>query len=152
MEENTTQNTESMSNDEKLQAIEDQLAEQRQKWGERIVTLIKTLNNVENLADSQVSMLSYRQMIVDQLAKLNIRLRKIKSSYERSYKGKLLEYYNHDYKMSDKHKDAAVIADLHYIKKQINFLEIQIDYYNECVRTLDQMAWAIKNRINIATI
>jgi len=151
MEDNVQQNAE-LTNDEKLEAIEKQLAEQRTNWGDRIVTLVKTLNNVENLSDSQVTMLSYRQMIIDQLAKLNIRLRKIKSSYERSYKTKLLDYYNHDYKMSDKHKDAAVIADLHYIKKQINFIEIQIDYYSECVRTLDQMAWAIKNRINIATI
>lgn len=152
MEENNLQNQETMSNDDKLKAIEDQLSEQRDKWGSRLIELIKSINNVENLAETQVTMLSYRQMITDQMAKLNIRLRKVKSTYERNYKTKLLEYYNHDYKMSDKHKDAAVIADLHFIKKQISFLEIQIDYYTECVRTLDQMAWAIKNRINIATI
>ncbi len=152
MEENITPSPESLSNDEKLKAIEDQLAEQRNNWGTRLIALVKTINDISNLADSQVTMLSYRQMIVDQLAKLHIRNRKIKSTYERNYKIKLLEYYNHDYKMSDKHKDSAVIADLHYIKKQISFLEIQIDYYGECIRTLDQMAWAIKNRINIATV
>lgn len=152
MEENITTNPESLSNDEKLEALETQLAEQRNNWGNRLIVLIKTINDISNLADSQVTMLSYRQMIVDQLAKLHIRNRKIKSTYERNYKVKLLEYYNHDFKMADKHKDAAVIGDLHYIKKQINFLEIQIDYYGECIRTLDQMAWAIKNRINIATV
>lgn len=152
MNEEVVQNQESLTNDEKLKAIEDQLSEQRQNWGARLLTLIKSINDVEKLPDSQVTMLSYRQMIIDQLAKLNIRLRKIKSTYERNYKVKLLEYYNHDYKLSDKHKDAAVIADLHFLKKQINFLEIQIDYYGECIRTLDQMAWAIKNRINITTL
>jgi hypothetical protein len=152
MEDNNTQSQESLTNDEKLKAVETQLADQRAKWGERLITLIKTINNLENLQESQVTMLSYRQMIVDQMAMINIRLRKVKSTYERNYKTKLLEYYNHDYKMSDKHKDAAVVADLHFLKKQISFLETQIEYYSESVRTLDQMAWAIKNRINIESI
>lgn len=152
MEDNKTQSNEQLSNDDKLKAIEDQLAEQRANWGTRLITLIKTINNIENLAESQVTMLSYRHMIIDQMTKLNIKLRKLKSTYERNYKTKLLEYYNHDYKMSDKHKDAAVIADLHFVKKQISFLEIQIEYFSESVRTLDQMAWAIKNRINIDSI
>ena len=147
---NDTNNEESkLTNDEKLLKLEEQLQTFRNTWGDRIITLVKKIKNVELLKDAQVDMLSYRQMLVEQLIKFNVRLRKSETIYEQKYKNRFITYFNYDYKLNDKQKDSFVNADLAFYRRQISLLESQTDYYRECIKTLDQMGWAIKNRINI---
>ena len=88
-------------------------------------------------------------MIIDQIAKININLKKRQSSYNIQYKNKFLEYFNYDYKLNDKQKVNMVEADLSILDKQIGFLTSQIEYFKECIKTLDNVGWAIKNRLNI---
>jgi hypothetical protein len=42
-----------------------------------------------------------------------------------------------------------VEADLSSLNKQIGFLTTQIDFFKECIKTLDNIGWAIKNKLNI---
>jgi D-mannonate dehydratase len=134
---------------DKLNDLEKFLEKQRSEWGDRIVELISKIREFENLAEAQVTMLSYRHMIIDQIAKINITLRKRESSYNIQYKNKFLEYFNYDYKLNDKQKVNMVEADLSILDRQIGFLTAQIEYFKECIKTLDNVGWAIKNRLNI---
>jgi hypothetical protein len=43
-------------------------------------------------------------------------------------------------------------ADLSILDKQIGFLSTQIDFFKECIKTLDNTGWAIKNKLNINEI
>ena len=134
---------------DKLNDLEKFLEKQRSEWGDRIVDLIAKIRDFDNLAEAQVTMLSYRHMIIDQIAKININLKKRQSSYNIQYKNKFLEYFNYDYKLNDKQKVNMVEADLSILDKQIGFLTTQIEYFKECIKTLDNVGWAIKNRLNI---
>lgn len=134
---------------DKLNDLDKFLEKQRSEWGDRIVELISKIREFENLAEVQVTMLSYRHMIIDQIAKINITLKKRESSYNIQYKNKFLEYFNYDYKLNDKQKVNMVEADLSVLDRQIGFLTVQIEYFKECIKTLDNVGWAIKNRLNI---
>jgi len=141
-----------LNNEEKLKAVDQLLENSRNMWGKKIIDLVQEIKDIDKLKDAQVTMLSYRQMLVDHLAKFNIRLRKIETTLEREYKRRYLTYFNNDIKLSDKEKAMATNADLFFHRRQIALLEVQTDYYRECIKTLDQMAWAIKNRINIVSV
>ena len=52
-------------------------------------------------------------------------------------------------KLNDKQKVNMVEADLSILDKQIGFLTTQIEYFKECIKTLDNLAFAIRNRIRL---
>lgn len=139
----------SKTNDEKLIEIENKLTEQRNSWGEKIIILIKKIKEINTLNEAQVDMLSYRHMLIDVLTKYRIRVRKSKTSYEKHFKTKFLSYYDYDYKINDKQKVDMVNADLFFYRRQLGLLESQVDYFKECISTLDKMGFAIKNRVNL---
>lgn len=132
----------------KLIAIEKKLQEQRDSWGKDIIELIKKVKKVSELNDAQVDMLSYRQMLIELLTKYRIRVKKSQTAYEKQFKIKFIGYYNYDYKINDKQKVDMVNADLHFYRRQLGLLESQVEYFKECINTLDKMGFAIKNRVN----
>jgi D-mannonate dehydratase len=137
---------------DKLNELERYLEKQRSEWGDRIMEVIEMIRDLDKLIEAQVTMLSYRHMVIDQVARINITLKKRESSYNIQYKNKFIEYFNYDYKLNDKQKVNMVEADLASLNKQIGFLSTQIDFFRECVKTLDNIGWAIKNRLNINEI
>ena len=137
---------------DKLNELERYLEKQRSEWGDRIMEVIEMIRDLDKLIEAQVTMLSYRHMVIDQIARINITLKKRESSYNIQYKNKFIEYFNYDYKLNDKQKVNMVEADLANLNKQIGFLSTQIDFFRECVKTLDNIGWAIKNRLNINEI
>lgn len=134
--------------DDKLLRIENKLQVQRNEWGGKLVELIKKIKDINKLSDAQVDMLSYRQMLIEQLTKYRIRCRKTETTYEKKFKTKFISYYNYDYKINDKQKVDMVNADLYFYRRQLGLLESQVDFFKECINTLDKMGFAIKNRVN----
>jgi D-mannonate dehydratase len=137
---------------DKLNDLEKFLESQRSDWGDRIMEVIEMIRELDRLSEAQVKMLSYRHMVVDQIARINITLKKRQSTYNVQYKNKFIEYFNYDYKLNDKQKVNMIEADLSALDKQIGFLSTQIDFFKECIKTLDNIGWAIKNKLNINEI
>src|ERR1022692_1745203 len=121
----------SLSNEAKLKEIDIFLENQRNKWGKLIIDLVHEIKDIDKLKEAQVTMLSYRQMLVDQLAKFNIRHRKSETLLEREFKRRYFTYFNNDIKLSDKEKVMATNADLFFNRRQIALLECQTDYRSE---------------------
>jgi hypothetical protein len=138
--------------EQKLIEVENHLQKQRDEWGVKIVTLVKKIKNINTLNEAQVDMLSYRHMLVEVLTKFRIRVRKTQSTYEKQFKTRFISYYNYDYKINDKQKVDMVNADLNFYRRQLGLLESQVDYFKECISTLDKMGFAIKNRVNFEEI
>jgi D-mannonate dehydratase len=137
------------SEQDKLNDLDRFLEKQRSEWGDRIMEVIDMIRHMDKLSEAQVTMLSYRHMVIDQIARINITLKKRESAYNIQYKNKFIEYYNYDYKLNDKQKVNMIEADLSGLSKQIGFLSTQIDFFKECIKTLDNVGWAIKNRLSI---
>jgi hypothetical protein len=146
------ENSSNKSPEGKLVEIENVLQKQRDEWGAKLVELINKIKNVEQLPDAQVDMLSYRQILVEQLTKFRIRSRKTETTYERQFKTKFLSYFNYDYKINDKQKVDMVNADLFFYRRQLGLLDAQIEFFKESISTLDKMGFAIKNRVNFEEI
>ena len=57
---------------------------------------------------------------------------------------------NYDVKLNGGETNKYITADLAVLNKQVNILESHLDFYKECVRTLDNLGHAIRNRIKLA--
>ena len=67
--------------EEKIQELDGKLIADREKWSDRILKLITTLKEMDQLADAQVNMLSYRHMLVDHITEIQALIYKKKSIY-----------------------------------------------------------------------
>ena len=56
---------------------------------------------------------------------------------------------NYDLKLSGAEKNAFVSADCNALKQQINMIKTQIIYFEECVKTLDNFGFAVRNKLEI---
>jgi hypothetical protein len=137
--------------EEKTNELEETLLRDRDKWSNKIRELISMMKNVNDIPEAQVYMLSYRQMLLDSISSFQSSLYKKNVSFDTYYKSKFREYtLDYDIKLNGGEKEKMIRSDLTIIQRQINLLESHIDYYRECIRTLDNMGFAIRNRIRVA--
>lgn len=130
--------------------LETRLARDRGDWKTNIQNLVHKIKFVRELSDCQVDMLSYRQMLLDKIADLKSVLYKRNTTYDKYYKAQYREYtLNYDIKLTGSEKHQFIKADLGALRNQIDILQSHIDYYQECIKTLDNMAFAIRNRIRL---
>lgn len=138
--------------EKKLEDLEKFLSSKRSEWTSRIREIIKGIRNVEKLEDDIALMLSYRQMLVEEVADLNSTIFKNKKSYNVLQKHKYISYYKNDYKWSDKQKNMMLKSDLAIEIMQIQLLDSQLEFFKECIQTLDKMGWAAKVRVDLENI
>lgn len=137
---------------EKILKLDEYLGNQRLEWTEKIKGLTEDLKRGSNLEEVMSYTLSYRQIMVEQLASMSNRIRAQKSSVDQKYKQKWLEYYNYDYKLTDKQREKFVEADLADDRHMLELLETQKSFIEGSVKTLDNMGFAIKNRLDISRL
>ena len=130
--------------------LEERLVQDRVEWKDKIKDLIHQSKNYNELAECQVYMLSYRQIILDKLGEFKSTIYKRNATWDKYFKESWREYsLNYDMKLSNGEKAQFVKADLSSLKIQISLIESHVEYYQECIRTLDNMAFAIRNRIHL---
>ena len=132
------------------EVLEARLIKDRKEWGGKIADLVSKVKNMDSLSECQVNMLSYRQILLDKVAEFKTTIYKRNSAWERYYKAEWRTYsLNYDMKLTNGEKHQFIKADLSELRTQISMLESNIDYYQECIKTLDNMAFAIRNRIRL---
>jgi hypothetical protein len=130
--------------------LESRLAKDRKEWKDKIKDLIGKIKNMSELSECQVRMLSYRQILLDKVSDFKTTIYKRNATWERYYKNQYREYsINYDVKLTSGEKHQFIKADLSSLKTQMEMLQSHIDYYYECIKTLDNMAFAIRNRIRL---
>lgn len=138
--------------EEKTAALEGKLKQDREVWSSKITEIVRNIKDVTLLSETQVLMLSYRQMLLDKISDMKSNLYRRNGDYESLYKTRFRFYtLEYDIKLTGGEKDRFVKTDLMPLKRQINILETHLEFYSECIRTLDNMAFAIKNRITLHT-
>lgn len=134
----------------KIIKLDEYLGGQRTEWTERITSLAKEIKAGTNLEEVSSLTLSYRQILVENLASINTKIRSQKSVVDKLYKQKWIEYYNYDYKLSDKQKEKFLDADLAEDRQIFSMLETQMQFIEASIKTLDNMGFAIKNRLDMS--
>ena len=133
----------------KIILLDDYLGTQRTEWTDKIKDLTLKLKRGIELDEVRSYTLSYRQILVEQLATMCSKIRSQKSTCQKAYKSKWIEYYNFDYKLTDKQREKFIDADISEEKQVLDLLESQKNFIEGSIKTLDNMGFAIKNRLDI---
>lgn len=133
----------------KIIELDEKLATERGSWTEKITELAKRIKYINGLEDLIAEMLSHRQVLVDRSTQMNIMIKKQKARIDVLWRENFIKYYNFDYKLTDKQKEQFLVADMIEDHQKISLLEAQLDYYKESVKTLDNMGFAVRNRLAI---
>jgi len=130
--------------------LELRLGSDRDEWRVKIQDLVSRLKNMNELAECQVRMLSYRQILLDKVTDFKTTIYKRNATWDKYYKELYRKYsIDYDVKLTNGEKHQFIKADLSALKIQLDMLQSHIDYYYECIKTLDNMAFAIRNRISL---
>lgn len=132
--------------------LEERFKEERSDWNNKIITLVETIKHTSKLSESQVIQLSYRQMIQDKLAEYRILHEKRQEMFDKQSTDRFREYkLGYDIKLSSSETQAFVQSDCKALKLQIKMIQTQITYFEESIKTLDNIGYAIKNKIEIVS-
>lgn len=142
--------------DEKIKAtnveLEKRFKEERKQWVEDITKLVKSTGDTSKLNEAQVFQLSYRQMCVEKICEYRILLEKRQESFDKQCSNRFREYtLNYDIKLSSNEKQLFIQADCSELKLQIKMLTFQINFFEETIKTLDNLGFAIRNKIEIVS-
>ena len=135
-----------MSKD-KILALDQKLSAQRQEWSTTIKDLAQGLRNLNGMEETIANVLSSRQTLVDQIAYINVKIKQQKKTIAARYREAYIRYYNYDYKLGEKQKEKFLENDLADDNMILSHLENQLDWLKDSVKTLDNMGFAIRNRL-----
>lgn len=130
--------------------LEEEFKREREEWKDKILELINMMKDNKKLSEAQVYQLSYRQQVQEKLASYRILMEKRQGMLETQSVARFRDYtLNYDIKLSSGEKNSFVSADLNALKQQINMVKTQITYFEECVKTLDNFGFAVRNKLEI---
>lgn len=137
---------------DKIKQLDDYLSKQREDWTSKIKGLTEQLKLGNNLEEVSAFTLSYRQILVENLATMGNRIKSQKATVDVKYKNKWIEYYSFDYKLTDKMREKFVEADIADDTQILELLQTQKGFIEGSIKTLDNMGFAIKNRLDISKL
>jgi hypothetical protein len=134
----------------KVNEIDEALSKERGEYSNKISDIIKMINRIDQIAEAQVLMLSYRHMLVDKIIKYRAATYKKKAN-DQNYKKMRYEYYKtqHDIRLDYREINTFIESDMALRIRQTELLENHINWYSQCIDTLDKLGFSIKNRIQI---
>ena len=135
--------------EDKHQNLKNLLKEQKAKLSERINNLIKRMGNYEVDSSFDVEMMSLRQEFVDYIYDYKNRIHQLNYKNQVEYKNRFESYFQSNYKMQDKYKEKLVDSDVSDRNYKINLLSEQVDFFKNCIYTLDKTIYQIKNRVDL---
>lgn len=137
---------------EKINELDKKLSIERNGWTNEIKQLSQDLKYVDKMQDTISQMLSSRQKIIDQIAYLNTRVKNQKRKIDDQYRESYLSYQKSETKINKQQMDKLIESDLSYEKAVLAYLETQIDFLKESVKTLDNMGFAVRNRLQLQNL
>jgi len=130
--------------------LEKGLNDERKEWNDKVIELVNMMKDNRKLSEAQVFQLSYRQQVQERIAKYKMLVEKKQGELDKQTVSRYRDYMlNYDIKLNDKEKSAFVSADCTALKQQVNMMRTQINFFEECVKTLDNFGFAIRNKIEI---
>jgi hypothetical protein len=128
----------------------EKFTDERAEWTKTIQSISGRFKIVENLAEVQIELYSKRQIAIEYQYKLigiHSKLKKMlvlqwKKAYEDAGKNEDLRYSE---KEKTRHAEAATVE----LKYKSESLSNQIDFFRDTVKTIDNMIFGVKHRIEI---
>jgi chromosome segregation ATPase len=132
---------------ENILALDRKLSSQRTEWTNIIKGLSQSLRNLNTMEETIAEVLSSRQSLVEQISYLNMKVKEQKNKVNVRYREAYIRYYEYDYKLGEKQKEKFIETDLADENMILSHLENQVEFFRDSVKTLDNMGFAIRNRL-----
>lgn len=144
MNDNNEQNTQPAT-------LEEYIAQHQQQWSNVILEMNGMMKKFTDLPDLQMTIYSKRQNALDYYFNLLYQISAMSKEYKKQYAAKYNSYkvnsqirYN-----SDTAINAQIASDLADISYKLTLLENHSKYMQETIKTIDNLIYAISNRIRI---
>lgn len=140
---------EEVSSDKKREFTEI-FQDERETWTKLVKEIASRFKGVEILAEVQVDLYSRRQQAIEHQFKLIAIHNRLKKAYSVEYKAAFEKAgVNEDARYSEKEKIKFAEAATSATKFKIDTVSSQIEFFRETVKTIDNMIFGVKHRIEI---
>lgn len=131
--------------------LEEYIAQHQQQWSNVILEMNGMMKKFTDLPDLQMTIYSKRQNALDYYFNLLYQISAMSKEYKKQYAAKYNSYkvnsqirYN-----SDTAINAQIASDLADVSYKLTLLENHSKYMQETIKTIDNLIYAISNRIRI---
>ena len=141
--------------DENTKKIEKELEEKSKEWNTRYQEVCKNIKgNIHKIPEIQSDILSYMQMVTDEIRSNTLALKKLNTQLKKIKKQKF-EFYSTTYQINiknDNTKKSLTEYDLAKIQYRFDLIETHIDYLSQTLQNLDSLKFSVKNRLELLNI
>jgi hypothetical protein len=137
-------------NEETKQKISVKFQERRSEISKEIYTNIEKLSNLKTLKEAQVNMLSLRQRLLEDNHTLLEHLTILRKKY-REERATELENISRNLQLRYQANEKTVVIDgrTSATKESLEMFETQVSFFNESIKTIDNIIFGIKTRLDI---
>lgn len=133
----------------KVLQLDEYFGKQRLHWTTKIRELADDLKDGNNLHEVASYTLSYRQILVENMGSVSSKIREKKALLDRNYKEAWIRYYQFEYKLNDKQREKFIEADMSDDLQMYDILLAHREFLVASIKTLDNMGFAIKQRMDM---
>jgi hypothetical protein len=137
-------------NEETKQKISTKFQERRSEISKEIYTNIEKLSNLKTLKEAQVNMLSLRQRLLEDNHTLLEHITILRKKY-REERAVELENVSRNLQLRYQANEKTVVIDgrTSATKESLEMFETQVSFFNESIKTIDNIIFGIKTRLDI---
>jgi len=137
--------------EELIPEVEKKLESSQKKWSSIVISIKQRLfEEVQKMPEVEAESISHIQILTDEITSYSLRIAKHMSKYRKMEKEKF-EFYCMGYKIKTNaaEKNKLIGADLSSHQHHINIFEIHVEFLRETKKNLDNIRWAVKNKIEL---
>jgi hypothetical protein len=137
-------------NEETKQKISAKFQERRADISKEIYANIEKLSNLKTLKEAQVNMLSLRQRLLEDNHTLLEHITILRKKY-REERAVELENVSRNLQLRYQANEKTVVIDgrTSATKESLEMFETQVSFFNESIKTIDNIIFGIKTRLDI---
>jgi hypothetical protein len=129
------------------------LAKQRQEYNKDILDNILKLKSIKSLNELHINCLTLRQRLLEDSHILLDKLVNLRKDYKQN-KGDAYNYINNNVqiKLKSQEEKSAIVEgrlNVNETKSKMEIMDNQILFYNESIKTMDQILYGLKTRIDV---
>jgi len=144
---NLPQENQNQSSSEK--SFADVFADERIEWMEKLKDTSARFRKIEDMAEVQVILYSDRQIALEYMFKLMSIHTKLKKVMLEAWKKAYDNLENADIRYNDKERMKMADNAISAVKYKTDTVSNHIEYFRETIKTIDNMIFGVKHRIDI---
>lgn len=134
----------------KKESVETQFQRERLEYKQFIDEIANSFKGpIENMSETQVKIFSKRQLAVEYTYSLISKHASVKKKYQQAWKKEYDNLSDSEFRYGEKEKLKLVDSQTSNYTYLLSLIQSHIDYIRETTKTIDNMVFGVKHRIDI---